>query len=198
MNIGDKLKFYRNENKITQKQISEILEINIRTYQKYESGEITPSIDTLNKISKAFNIPITVFTDNEETELYNKLLNDNNSKNDFLVRKLRDIVFNNKTSNLKPILYTTKQHKIELCETIEEYELDLCKMILDSFGYTVEFDNDVVKISDDSRVYKFIKVDLRDFIVFSKNIHWALDGFIDKFINENSSVFKEGDQENGE
>lgn len=59
MNICSNIKKYRLLKKITQKRMSEILNINIRTYQKYESGDINPNMDTLNKIADALGIHIT-------------------------------------------------------------------------------------------------------------------------------------------
>jgi transcriptional regulator with XRE-family HTH domain len=59
MNICSNIKKYRLLKKITQKRMSEILNINIRTYQKYESGDINPNMNTLNKIAAALDVEIT-------------------------------------------------------------------------------------------------------------------------------------------
>jgi transcriptional regulator with XRE-family HTH domain len=65
MNIGNKIKKYRKEKKITQKEISNILGINIRTYQKYESGDIKPNIDTISRISFVLDVPIFMLTEDK-------------------------------------------------------------------------------------------------------------------------------------
>lgn len=106
MNIGRNIKKCRTVKKITQKEISEILNINVRTYQKYESGDINPNINTLKDISQALKVDLEViihWTDllnddpdvinflekiipfyNFEVELAN-LLKVNNSDIDFLL-----------------------------------------------------------------------------------------------------------------
>lgn len=60
MNIGEKIKKYRKENKITQKQLAELINKNIRTIQKYEANEIEIPLGNLVKISKYLNLPIDI------------------------------------------------------------------------------------------------------------------------------------------
>lgn len=59
VSIGDNLKMYRKKKKITQKQLAASIEKAERTVQKYESGELEPNIDTLNKIAVALNVSIS-------------------------------------------------------------------------------------------------------------------------------------------
>ena len=40
MSIGGNIRKYRKEKKITQKQLAELIDKNVRTIQKYENGEI--------------------------------------------------------------------------------------------------------------------------------------------------------------
>lgn len=71
MNLGERIKKVRTKKKITQKQLAEMIGKNIRTVQKYESGDIEVPLENLFKISEALNIQIN--------ELYtpdNKTIND--------------------------------------------------------------------------------------------------------------------------
>ncbi|WP_343100991.1 helix-turn-helix transcriptional regulator [Romboutsia sp. MSSM.1001216sp_RTP31141st1_G3_RTP31141_220114] len=103
MSVCNNIKKCRLLKKMTQKQVSELLDINIRTYQKYESGDISPSINTLNKIAKALVInvdilihgtdnfvtcedffvficnlyPFKYYTFHERNKLINKIVNEN-------------------------------------------------------------------------------------------------------------------------
>lgn len=58
MNIGDNIKKYRKQNKITQTELANKLNKSLRTIQKYENNDITPSISILNDIASALNITI--------------------------------------------------------------------------------------------------------------------------------------------
>ena len=49
MSIGNKIKEYRELNKMTQKDIAEILEVEPGTISKYESGMIEPNIESLKR-----------------------------------------------------------------------------------------------------------------------------------------------------
>lgn len=58
MNIGNKIKEYREKNKMTQKYIAEILGVEPGTISKYESGMIEPSIESIKKLAETFQISI--------------------------------------------------------------------------------------------------------------------------------------------
>ena len=88
MNIGDAIKKYRKINKMTQTDLAIKLNKSLRTIQKYESNEVTPSLQVLKDIIKALNAPMSEFTEND----YNKVLNqtlrhflDNYSNDELLV-----------------------------------------------------------------------------------------------------------------
>ena len=66
MSIGNKIKKYRELNKMTQKDIAEILEVEPGTISKYESGMIEPSIESLKRLSETFNITVDEFIREEE------------------------------------------------------------------------------------------------------------------------------------
>ena len=58
MSIGNKIKEYRELNKMTQKDIAEILEVEPGTISKYESGIIEPNIESLKRLAETFNITV--------------------------------------------------------------------------------------------------------------------------------------------
>lgn len=60
MNIGDNIKKYRKQKNLTQKQLAEAINKSKSTIEKYEANKIEKiSINTLEDISKALDIPIT-------------------------------------------------------------------------------------------------------------------------------------------
>lgn len=60
MNIGENIKKYRKEKKITQKQLSELCGIPVISIGRYERGERNPNIDILTKMATALQVPIDV------------------------------------------------------------------------------------------------------------------------------------------
>lgn len=58
MKLGDNIKKYREENKMTQRDIAEILKVEPGTVSKYESGMIEPNIDSIKRLAKTFGVTI--------------------------------------------------------------------------------------------------------------------------------------------
>lgn len=73
MNTGENIKKYRKEKKITQKQLAELIDKNIRTIQKYESGEIEVPLENALKISEILQIPVKDIYNPKDEEI-NKIL----------------------------------------------------------------------------------------------------------------------------
>lgn len=55
---GNKIKEFRKKSKVSQKQLALLLDKSERTIQKYESGEIDISLNTLELIASKLNIPL--------------------------------------------------------------------------------------------------------------------------------------------
>ena len=68
-NIGVKIKELRKRNDMTQKQLAECLSKSERMIQKYESGEVQPSIKILKEISDKFGVDIKYFLTAEKNEI---------------------------------------------------------------------------------------------------------------------------------
>ena len=56
--LGDKIKVYRENKKMTQNDIADILNVSAGTVSKYESGTLEPSIESLKRLSELFGISI--------------------------------------------------------------------------------------------------------------------------------------------
>lgn len=67
MEFKDKIKLLRLERGFTQKHMAERSDINLRTYQKYESGEIPPLSKTVRRISDALNSDLAYLLDISES-----------------------------------------------------------------------------------------------------------------------------------
>ena len=66
MNIGNRIKKYRESKNMTQRDIAEILEVEPGTISKYESGLIEPNIESIKKLSEIFEITIDELLKNED------------------------------------------------------------------------------------------------------------------------------------
>ena len=58
MEFGKRLRAARIANKVTQQKMADTLGIQLRGYQKYESGHEEPSLNTLALIGEFLNVPI--------------------------------------------------------------------------------------------------------------------------------------------
>lgn len=65
MNIGFKIKSIRKSKSITQTQLGNLIGKTLRTIQKYESGEVIPPLEVLQKISKVLNVSVFELYDDD-------------------------------------------------------------------------------------------------------------------------------------
>ena len=57
LEFGNRLKTFRTLNGLTQGEVAEVLKLDRSTYTYYEKGRV-PNLDTLNKLSKLFNVSV--------------------------------------------------------------------------------------------------------------------------------------------
>lgn len=70
--FGNRIKTLREKNNLTQKQISEIFNITIRSYQRYEANESTPTYRLLLQIADYFKVSIDYLTGRTDNPKINK------------------------------------------------------------------------------------------------------------------------------
>jgi len=66
MNIGKKIKAYRESKKMTQKEIAEVLGVEPATVSKYESGMLEPNLESLKRLSDVFEVYVDDLLNEEE------------------------------------------------------------------------------------------------------------------------------------
>jgi len=69
VDLGKKIKSYRESKKMTQKEIAEILEVEATTVSKYEKGMLEPSIESLKRLSNIFGVTIDELLALDENDL---------------------------------------------------------------------------------------------------------------------------------
>jgi len=67
--LGEKLKLYRENKKMTQVEIAEALGVKPATISKYESGTLEPNIESLKKLAEIFDISIDEMLKEEEFDI---------------------------------------------------------------------------------------------------------------------------------
>ena len=97
MNIGNKIKSYRENKKMTQKEIAEILGVEPATVSKYELNMIEPNIQSLKRLAETFEISV------------DELLKDEEEKVDISKINILEILRAQKEMKLKGNLYHNTQ-----------------------------------------------------------------------------------------
>ena len=66
MNCGEKIAKLRKQNDMTQAELGDALNVTYQAVSKWERGESQPDFDTISRISKLFQVPISYFEDGGE------------------------------------------------------------------------------------------------------------------------------------
>ena len=146
MNILSKnIKYFRKQNKLTQKDLQDISGINQTTLTKYENGKLTPRIGTLNEIAKALDIPVELFFIDREEEKEVKFLSDDELEQ--IEQEYQDYVM---SSQYDIDMYNNERYEEIKAEYISDifYTLHSCRKYLPSKIYN-ELINKLNKALDD-------------------------------------------------
>lgn len=137
MSIGNKIKKYRELNKMTQKDVAEILEVEPGTISKYETGMIEPNIESLKRLAETFNITVDELIKDEE-------------KFDVTKINILEVLREQKEMELKGNLY----HNTQIIFAYNTNHIEGSKLTEDQTRYiyetnTILFENQTVAIVDD-------------------------------------------------
>ena len=138
MSLGDKIKKYREENKMTQRDIAEILEVEPGTVSKYEAGMLEPNIKAIKRLSETFGIT----TD--------ELLREDDETFDVLKVNVLEVLKEQKELKLKGNLY----HNTQITFTYNTNHIEGSKLTEDQTRYifetnTILFEGETVASVDD-------------------------------------------------
>lgn len=79
--IGERLRYLRMANRLTQREVADILKIHRTTYAYYETGRSNPDLETLNALSRIFGVSIDFLVNGTHGVKAGKVM-DNPSKYD--------------------------------------------------------------------------------------------------------------------
>lgn len=121
MSIGDNIRRYRRQNKMTQIDLANKINKSLRTIQKYEANETKPSAKVLRDISDIFNIYIEDLTnEGDRTDIYSDVVSEyidqriaRMTDDEILTRKNK-IVYENELENNESLYDKLDGKQLEL------------------------------------------------------------------------------------
>ncbi|MBP2651742.1 MAG: putative transcriptional regulator [Firmicutes bacterium] len=151
MNIGPRVKYLRNKNNLSAKELGSKVDLDQTMIYKIERNEANPSLDSLERICTALNVPLDVFYfgiihPQAETYVFHKLKEEINARDlsdaekKLLLNALTGELISSlieKTSQTDNILEITLTEDIQ--EIIQKYkslspkQQEALKVFLDSF-----------------------------------------------------------------
>ena len=136
--LGDKIKLYRENKKMTQNEIANILDVSPATVSKYESGALEPNIESLKRLVELFEISI------------DELINDQEDKFDISKINVLDILREQKEMKLKGNLY----HRTQVSFAYNTNHIEGSTLTEDQTRYifetnTILFESDTIAKVDD-------------------------------------------------
>ena len=136
--LGDKIKLYRENKKMTQNDIANTLDVSPATVSKYESGALEPNIESLKRLAELFEVSI------------DELLNDEEGKFDISKINVLDILREQKEMKLKGNLY----HQTQVSFAYNTNHIEGSTLTEDQTRYifetnTVLFEGDTIAKVDD-------------------------------------------------
>ena len=101
MNIENKIKEIRKNNKLTQKEFAKEIDVSEISVRKYEAGERNPSVGVLIKIANKFNVPLGELSENIDIDDFKKIkdmllekksrFRVDNVDNNFILQRIDDL-----------------------------------------------------------------------------------------------------------
>ena len=174
MNIGIKIKKYRELNKMTQKDVAEILEVEPGTISKYENGTIEPNIESLKKLAEIFNVTVDELVKDEEEFDVTKI-------------NLLEVLREQKEIGLKGNLY----HNTQIVFAYNTNHIEGSKLTEDQTRYiyetnTILFEGETIANVDD------ILETANHFKLVDYMLEVAYEKLTEKIIKEFHKILKEG------
>lgn len=174
MNIGIKIKKYRELNKMTQKDVAEILEVEPGTISKYENGTIEPNIESLKRLAEIFNVTVDELVKDEKEFDVTKI-------------NLLEVLREQKEIELKGNLY----HNTQIVFAYNTNHIEGSKLTEDQTRYiyetnTILFEGETIANVDD------ILETANHFKLVDYMLEVADEKLTEKIIKEFHKILKEG------
>ena len=156
MSMSDNIKKLRKESGLTQVQLADKLDKSVRTIQKYESGEIEPSIEIINSLSKIFDVSVQDLFDKQPEDTYIVATEDEiklskmvHYNSDLVMDILRDFIYKGDLqtyrfvdNDLDVLTEEIKNHIISLVKIISNKNIDMFDIVNGKNGVSSNWKDD--------------------------------------------------------
>ena len=138
MNVGDNLKLFRNEKKLTQQELGEMLGVKKSTISRWESGERSMTIENVKKISHLLEIPVGAFFSSNDSYESTKGWDEDNFSDD----NRNDVVIPKDNNSTNRSFEVVREDKEEFVTDVERLSLPMIDDpdIIQAFEGFKEFD----------------------------------------------------------
>lgn len=151
MTVGERIKKIRLEKCMTQKEVAEKCGINDANIRKYESGRQNPKIETVEKIAKALDVPITQL-------LPYQIKADHNAKSiEDMTEEERKEYMQKSIEDMKKVFKAFEKP----LEELQEVKQQLLLSYYDSLNYTGK-DEAIKRVEELTEIPKYTKPDNED------------------------------------
>lgn len=174
MNLGEKLKIYRERKNMTQKEVAEYLELEPAAISKYESGTREPNIESLKRLSEIFEVSLDELLKDEE-ELNISELN------------ILEILREQKEMKLKGNLY----HNTQIAFTYNSNQIEGSRLTEEQTRYIFETKSMIVEENTIIQVDDIIET-TNHFKLIDYMIDVAEDPLTEELIKEFHKILKTG------
>lgn len=175
MNLGDKIKEYREKNKMTQKDIAEILNVEPGTVSKYESGMIEPNINSIKKLSETFGVTV------------DDLLKEDNDIFDASKIDILEVLREQKEMNLKGNLY----HNTQIMFSYNTNHIEGSKLTEEQTRYIYETNTILFESETAARVDDILET-INHFKLVDYMLDTAKENLTEDMIKRFHKILKEG------
>ena len=173
--LGEKIKLYRENKKMTQNEVAGILDVSPATISKYESDALEPNIESLKRLAELFEISV------------DELLNEEEKKFDISKINVLDILREQKNMKLKGNLY----HNTQITFAYNTNHIEGSKLTEDQTRYIYET-NTLLAEKDTITDLDDVIETANHFKLFDYMLEIADKKLTEKMIKEFHKILKEG------
>lgn len=172
--LGDRIKLYRENKRMTQNEVADILNVSPATISKYESGALEPNIESIKKLAELFGISIDeLLSDEKEFDISNINVLD-------ILKEQKDMKLKGNLYHNTQIAFTYNTNHIEgstLTEEQTRYIFETNTILFED--KTIANVNDIIETTNHFRLIDYM-------------IDVANDGLTEDMIKEFHKILKAG------
>lgn len=141
MNLGNKILELRKENKLSQEQLAEKLNVTRQTISNWELNETTPDLNQAKALSKIFNVSLDELTNNDVKNIIVEKVSNTERLAGILIKILKFVGIAILVMFIIDIIALIIFSTMRLTKTTTETQLS-CTLNEQEYSYSIEYDED--------------------------------------------------------